>query len=559
MRLALALLLCATASAQDLTTTAEKTHYQRTGRYEEVQSLAQRFQARWPQYVKLETFGTTPEGRPMLAIVATQKPEKTPVILIQGGIHAGEIDGKDAGFEALRELLEKPGPLQHCTLVFVPVFNVDGHERFARYNRPNQNGPEEMGWRVTSQNLNLNRDYAKADAPEMQAMIRLLNKWDPILYVDLHVTDGAQFQVDVANLFEPVFTGAPKLQPLARELSRDLNAHLQSQGVKAVDFYPSFVDYSKPESGFAQSAYPPRFSTGYWPLSNRFALLVETHSWKPYPERVKVTRAIILHLVETIAKTGSQLQQAAQQEDRQDLTGTSVPLSYKNTARTEQIDFPGYAYTREKSAISNGEWLRYDPQKPTNWSVPFLPEVTPALTTTAPQAYFVPAWLQPKLDLHGIKYTLQPKPENKQVEVFRADRIDFSRRPFEGRQTATVTGSWKTETQTIPGGTLTVPVNQPKARLLIALLEPQAPDSYLAWGEFNAHFEQKEYMEDYVAEEVAREMLKKDPALQQEFQKKLAEDPEFARDPHARLDFFYRRHPSWDTRFNLYPVMRGSL
>src|SRR5437660_1244337 len=133
-----------------------------------------------------------------------------PVLLVQGGIHAGEIDGKDAGFLALREALENraaKGALDRQVLVFVPVFNVDGHERFGRWNRPNQRGPEEMGWRTTSQNLNLNRDYSKADAPEMQAMLRLVNAWDPLAYIDLHVTDGAQFEHDIAVLIEPVDAG----------------------------------------------------------------------------------------------------------------------------------------------------------------------------------------------------------------------------------------------------------------------------------------------------------------------------------------------------------------
>ena len=178
----------------------------------------------------------------MLALVASRaqglKPEEAaahslPVLFIQGGIHAGEIDGKDAGFLALRELLENKaaaGALERMTLVFVPVFNVDGHERFGRWNRPNQVGPEEMGWRVTAQNLNLNRDYMKADAPEMSAMLRLLNAWDPILYVDLHVTDGAQFQYDVSNTVEPILTGDPALQPIGRALLDDTNARVAAGG-----------------------------------------------------------------------------------------------------------------------------------------------------------------------------------------------------------------------------------------------------------------------------------------------------------------------------------------
>src|SRR5690606_23344091 len=133
-----------------------------------------------------------------------------PVLLVQGGIHAGEIDGKDAGFLALRQVLEgeaAPGALEELVWIFVPVFNVDGHERFGAWNRPNQRGPREMGWRTTARNHNLNRDYTKADSPEMQAMLRLVGEWDPILYVDLHATDGARFEHDVAIQVEPLHSG----------------------------------------------------------------------------------------------------------------------------------------------------------------------------------------------------------------------------------------------------------------------------------------------------------------------------------------------------------------
>src|ERR1700722_11932884 len=222
--------ITAAKPANPLATVAELSSYTRTGRYDEVERLCAAYAAQWPEAVRCFEFGRTPEGRPMMALVASRAPGLTPadaaahdlpVVLIQGGIHAGEIDGKDAGFLALREILDNkisPGVLERIALVFVPVFNVDGHERFGRWNRPNQVGPEEMGWRVTAQNLNLNRDYTKADAPEMVAMLRLLNDWDPILYVDMHVTDGANFQHDVSNTIDPLYSGHRMMIAAARSL-----------------------------------------------------------------------------------------------------------------------------------------------------------------------------------------------------------------------------------------------------------------------------------------------------------------------------------------------------
>ena len=291
-----------------LQTIAEQSGFKKTGRYEEVERLCAAFAKTYPDAVRCEEFGRTPEGRPMLALIASRSGALTPdiarqrgvpVVLAQGGIHAGEIEGKDAGFLALRELLEEkaaPGTLKSFVLVFVPVLNVDGHERFGRWNRPNQNGPEEMGWRTTAQNLNLNRDYTKLDAPETRAILRLLDAWDPILYVDLHTTDGAQFEHDVSNNIQPRYIGAPELQPTGREMLKELNDSLAKQGSLPLDFYPALNDADNPASGFQISPYSPRFSTGYWPLRNRFTLLVETHSWKDYPTRVRVMRNILVIL-----------------------------------------------------------------------------------------------------------------------------------------------------------------------------------------------------------------------------------------------------------------------
>src|SRR5690349_5932265 len=241
------------ADTRALVTVAEQSGYQRTGRYDEVEKLCAGFARAWPSRVRCVEFGRTPENRVMRAIVASDdgtldpaaaRQKNRPVVFMQGGIHAGEIDGKDAGFLALREMLEGqalPGTLSNVTFVFVPVFNVDGHERFGKWNRPNQRGPEEMGWRVTAQNLNLNRDYVKAEAPEMHAMLKLLNEWDPIMYVDLHVTDGAQFEHDVSLNVAPTLAGDAELARVSSTVRDETLKKLTAQGSLPLGFYPSFI------------------------------------------------------------------------------------------------------------------------------------------------------------------------------------------------------------------------------------------------------------------------------------------------------------------------------
>src|SRR5690554_645408 len=258
-----------TAHASALTTVAERSGFVRTGRYDEVPALCDAFAAAHPGAVRCIGFGTSPEGRPMKALVASRSGALTPeaaraaglpVLLVQGGIHAGEIDGKDAGFLALRQVLEgeaAPGALEELVWIFVPVFNVDGHERFGAWNRPNQRGPREMGWRTTARNHNLNRDYAKADSPEMQAMLRLVEAWDPIAYIDLHATNGAQFEHDISIQVEPLHAGDDALRQAGLALRERTIADLAAQGSLPLPFYPSFEDYQDPASGFEDGVSPP--------------------------------------------------------------------------------------------------------------------------------------------------------------------------------------------------------------------------------------------------------------------------------------------------------------
>ncbi len=561
MTLVLALLLAAPL----LTTTAEQTELQRTGRYDEVVALCFSFEARFKGRVRCETYGQTPEGRPMLALVAVKK-KGLPVVFFQGAIHAGEMDGKDAGFWVMRELLEGkalPGALDEVGLVFVPVFNVDGHERFGPHQRPNQNGPPETGWRTTSQNLNLNRDYAKAEAPEMAAMLRLLEKYDPILHVDLHVTDGAKFQHDVSLMVEPTAAGPVAMREVGKQLRERVFAELEQKGHLPVPFYPSFIQHDEPSSGFAYAVPPPRFGLGYWMQRNRFAVLVEAHSWKDYPTRVKTARNVLLAFIGRAASDGRAWLEAAKAAEAQatEVGGKDFVLSYEHTQKKKTLRFLGYAYEKVASEVSGKQWIRYDDGKPQVWEVPYYDEVAPKTAVRAPKAgYVVPAshagWVGEKLALHGIRFEVVRKARPKvALEVFRATAAKFRSEPFEGRQMASLEGRWAAESRDVPQGSLFVPVAQPKSALVMHLFEPLAPDSLAAWGFFNAHFEQKEYMEDYVAEEEARKMLA-DPAIKAAFDERL-KDPAFAKSPEQRLRFFYARHPAFDERWNLYPVYRA--
>lgn len=546
-----------------LVTTAERSRWVRTGRYAETINLCEDF-ARTYSGVRCDTIGTTGEGRPILAL-RVSKHVGLPVIYVQAGTHAGEIEGKDAGFWFVRDVLDgkvASGALDHVSLVFVPVQNPDGHERFGKNHRPNQRGPEEMGWRTNGARQNLNRDWIKADAPETQAVLGVIRRDNPVLFLDLHTTDGARFEHDISLIMAPGAPRGDQLDETAAALSHSVAKRLTALGNLPVEFYPSFIDEANPLSGFATGEAPPRFSHYYMGARSRMAMLVETHSWRTYKERALSTYRTLQAVFEEASRNAKTWVQVELDAERADLAlaGTRVTLIWDAGKGHHDIDFRGYAFEKRTSDLTGGAWLVYDEAKPQIWKVPVYDELIPKITVTAPRAGYIidggfASVVAPILDRHGIVYTRIAGEPSEKVEAFRATQVTFAA-PYEGRQRAEIAGAWSAETRTLERGALFVPIAQPGARVVLHLLDPALPDSLARWGMFNAAFEHKEYIEPYVIEAEARAMLAAQSGLKAEFDAAIAADPELAKSAEAKREWFYERHPAWDERINLLPVYR---
>jgi hypothetical protein len=548
-----------------LVTTAERSHWLKTGRYDEAVTLCHDFARVYPG-VECVDIGRTLEDRPIVALRIARAPGK-PTIYVQAGVHAGEIEGKDAGFWFLRDVLDgkvAPGALDAVNIVFVPCINPDGHERFGAHNRPNQRGPEEMGFRTNGVRMNINRDFVKADSLEIQAVLGVFRAHDPIVLVDLHTTDGAKFEQDVAMLVAPRTARAGSLDEAAAQLSDHLQQRLGALGHLPVAFYPSFEVDDDPASGFSIGESPPRFSQQYAAVRSRLGILVETHSWHTYEQRARSMYHVMQALLERATTDAEAWRAAAAESERADdqLRGHELPLVWENGPHTTEISFRGYAYEKRESEISGAPWIVYDETTPQIWNVPLKDELVTKVAATVPVEGYVidggfAAIIGPVLAHHGIRTTPITGRPTLTVDAFRATSVAFDP-PFEGRARATFQGEWHTEQRTLDQGALFVSTRQPLLRLVVNLLDPAGPDSLAQWGMLNPAFERKEYMEAYVAEEVARDQLARDPALRAQFDAALAADPELAKSPAKRLEWFYRRHPSFDERLNLLPVYRAN-
>jgi hypothetical protein len=556
----------------DWLTYYEKSNYLETPRYAETIEYCRRLDKASP-WIKYISFGVSPQGRELPLVIVDRNGNFTPeqvkhsgnaILLIQSGIHAGEIDGKDAGLLLIREMAiskKLVSLLDRVTILFIPIFNVDGHERFGPYNRMNQNGPKEMGWRTTAQNYNLNRDFMKADTPEMQAWLKLFNQWLPDLLVDCHVTDGADYQYAVTyGIVKDQSVSSPLRKWTANVLEPYLREKMKDDGIPIFP-YVGFKQRPDIQKGTTTFVGSPRFSTSYGAVQSRIFFLIETHMLKDYKTRVTGTYHLLEHLIELCNKDKDALKQVNQSADEQtrQLAGTVFPLSLEtDMSDSTMVDFLGIDYKIVHSDISGGDWVQYG-NKPVTFRIPFFGKSIVTDSVKLPYAYLIPKEWQieiNKLKLHGIDIQYLGKDTTLSVESYRFHNVRWRNNSYEGHHMVEFDQELITEDRHYPAGTAVIFLNQRTNRVIAHLLEPKGPDSFIRWGFWDTIFERKEYGEDYVLEKVAREMLADDPELRAEFEKRISEDEEFAKDRWARLFFFYRRTPYWDGKLNVYPVGR---
>lgn len=546
-------------------TPAERTNLTATPTYAETMAFIARMDAA-SDLIRVETFGRSAQGRDMVAVLVSKDgaafdPSK-PVLLFQGGIHSGEIDGKDAGLMLLRDIAfkGKGSLLDRANLIFIPVLNADGHERSSPFSRPNQRGPTMQGWRHTAQNLNLNRDYLKADAPEMQALLGLITRYDPDLYVDLHVTDGMDYQFDITFGFDG-WDGRYADSPAIGKWLNEAYRPKVEGALKTAGHIPAPMLFGRneadPAAGIGMNAFTPRYSHAYGDLRRLPTVLVENHSLKSYRQRVLGTYVLLEATLRAAADDAAGLN-AAIAADRA-LRPEKVITSWRNVREpAASFDFLPVRSERVTSPASGGQVTRYTGEPAPAVKVPvYVSE--PAVELAIPKAYWIPG-AKPeviaRLALHGVAMQTVSEPATVEVQMDRLGAFTLGA-PQEGRFPVNATGfKHETRRETFPAGSVRIPTDQPLGALIATLLEPESGDSLFAWGFFPEILQRVEYMEPYAIAPMAERMLAADPALKAEFEARLAADPAFAASPAQRLRWFYEKSPFSDDRYLLYPVGR---
>ena len=483
------------------------------------------------------------------------------IILINNGIHPGEPDGIDASMLLAKEIVSGTISLPaSVVLAIIPVYNIGGCLRRSAHYRVDQEGPDEFGSRGNSQNLDLNRDFIKLDSKEAFSFCAIYQECDPAIFVDNHVSNGADYQ-HVMTLLTSQYSklGGSMGTYLHETFEPALYASMKTKGYDLIPYVN--IGGDKPEKGWNEFWDSPRYTSGYATLWNSFAFVPETHMLKPYPQRVASTKALMECFISFAGANAATIRSLREETKKRISNATSLPISWRlDKSRHTNYTFKGYESGTKPSAISGQPRLFYDRSKPFTATVPVYGYYTPERIISTPKAYVIPqGWWKviERLQINGIRMRRLSQDSTFEVETYRIEDYSTAARPYEGHHAnSNVKVSWQKQSLTFLKGDWYIPLDQPGNRFLMETLEPQAEDSYFAWNFFDAILGQKEGYSAYVFEDKAAAYLQTQPYLKKQLEQRVATDSSFAKSGRAQLDFIYKNSPWYEPDHNRYPVFR---
>ncbi|MCF6170742.1 MAG: M14 family metallopeptidase [Bacteroidales bacterium] len=492
------------ANAQDkLLTTAERTDYQKTSTYAEVMDFISTLDKSSP-YARLETLATSIEGRSVpLLIIANPLPENPEelanddriVVYIQGNIHAGEVEGKEATQMLARDVLRNPDSeiLKNVIVLINPILNPDGNEKFSTKNRTRQNGPPSVGVRYNGQMLDLNRDAMKLETPEIRGVVQnVLNKWDPAISVDCHTTNGSYHEEPTTFVWQMNPNGDRNLINYMRDkmMPKVHRTLWDKYGVENI-FYGEFIDRMDYSKGWISYAAEPRFLVNYIGLRNRLAILNENYVYADFKTRVNASYHLLLTILEYASKHKKEIERLIDEADKNAVAtniSDSLALQYKGVATPEKITIK--AIEADTVPGVKGYWRYKQSDRKVSVTVPYIADYFPSQSIKMPFAYLITIAdpeIAELLKWHGIEVEQLTKTSNLLVEEFNITNVKAKQRLFQGHYQNSVEGEFVQKEKDFPGGTYVVYTARPLGKLAAYLLEAQSDDGLLKWNYFDRY------------------------------------------------------------------------
>tara|TARA_B110001469_G_scaffold17064_1_gene17253 strand:- start:14554 stop:16299 length:1746 start_codon:yes stop_codon:yes gene_type:complete len=555
----------------DFTTQFEKSGGTKTPTYQDLISYYEKLAAAYSQ-ISLFSFGQTDSGAPLHLAVYNAKGiynikeitnSKKNKILINNGIHPGESDGIDASMLLLRDIVQSDSLQQqykNTIIAVIPVYNIGGSLNRNSHSRANQNGPITYGFRGNARNFDLNRDFIKQDTKNAAAFSEIFHAVNPAVFIDNHVSNGANYQYAITHLFTQHNKLGGNLGGfLETEMRPQIEASLKVKDILITPYVN--VWGTTPEKGFSQFLDSPRYSTGYTALFHTLSLMVETHMLKPYKTRVTQTYDFMLSVLDFTEKNADKIKNLRTNASAEVLKNKTYPIAYAvDKENPTTLNFKGYEATTIASTVTNGKRLFYDTTKPFTKEIDYYNNFLTTKEVQIPKAYILKqGWhkIIDRLARNKIAFTRFQKDTTLTVTVQYVTDYKTSTTAYEGHYLHFNTSvSARIQEITFNAGDLYISTQQNGVRYVMETLEAAATDSFFNWNFFDTILQQKESYSSYVFEDIAEDFLLQNPKFKELFDAKLKNDHSFAENPKAQLDFIYKNSPHYEKAHLRLPVFK---
>ncbi|WBL26319.1 M14 family metallopeptidase [Zunongwangia sp. HGR-M22] len=519
--------------------------------------------------VQLKAFDTTDSGKPLhLAIynpdaqfdIDKIKEDKS-ILLVLNGIHPGESDGIDATMMLFRDLAQDSIKIpENVVLATIPIYNIGGALNRNSFSRTNQNGPKAYGFRGNARNYDLNRDFAKADTKNARAFYKIYHYLEPEVFIDNHVSNGADYQYTLTHLFtQHDRLGGDIGKYLDETMMPALEDSLKKKNLDITPYVNVFNEV--PEKGFSQFVDYPRYSTGYTTMWNTLGMMVETHMLKPYDKRVWGTYELMRSMIAITDNQSEKIKELRASENKKYLTKRWYPIHYKPNMENPSIrEFKGFEGEMIPSEVTGGERLKYDRNKPFTKDIEYFNNFVAEDRVDIPRGYIIPQGWWNVIDLlkmNNIKMKAFDKDTVLYVQQYKIENYETVESAYEGHYMhKNIEVSASMDSISFRKGDYYVSTFQDGVRYLLEMLEPAAEDSFFNWNYFDTVLQQKEHFSPYVFEDIAKDLLDKNPELKSSFEEEKNNNADFAKNWYAQLEWIHKHSKYYEAAHLQYPIFR---
>jgi len=519
--------------------------------------------------VQIAEFGMTDAGYPLHVITLSKegysfdkiKDSHKTIILINNAIHPGEPDGVDASMMLFRDVaFGNKRVLDSCIVVCIPYYNIGGALNRNSHSRANQDGPEEYGFRGNAQNLDLNRDFVKCDSRNAESFAKLLQVIDPDMYIETHVSNGADYQYTMTYLAtQPDKLGNSMGTYLRSTLIPEMNLKMTAKNQTMVPYVNHWGGPLK--DNYATFYDSPRYSSGLTTLHNMYAFVTETHMLKPFKQRVEATYDFLRSAMEFCNENSASLKQTRAAQKAYIAQAKVLPIDWTlDKIRADKFTFKGYEYGYKKSDVTGEERLFYDTQKPIDKTMSYYGYMSPSSQKDKPKAYLLRRGfidVEERLRWNGVSLQELQHDTVLKVLAYKMASYETVKSPYEKHYLHHTSKAVEdTVLWHFKKGDYLINTGTDKDRFILELLEPESPDSYFNWNFFDAILQQKEHYSDYVFEDKAASMLSVNSELRLAFEQKKQNEPQFAGDAEAQLEWIYAHSAHYEKEYNRLPVFK---